>query len=156
MLALNKIGENMKNLTPEMAIITDILKDIKHYYSIMYTISKKIINDFPTLSQRLKEIIEEIEKKELMINVNTVDDPMLKSKDFYELVGYVQNIGETSVVKLEYHLQNLREAIKNMPKEKQTTMNFIRFDVYEKHKVTIGTILNEVNRMISSHFSTPI
>ena len=146
----------MENLSPETKIMTDIIRDTKHYYSIMHTISKKIIKDFPSLSANLKAIIEDIEIKGLIKNIEKIDDPFLNSNDYYELASYVQNIGEQSVVKLKENSDKLGEVINNSPENERSTLYAIRSDIYSHHQFTVGLILKEINKMLSINSTLPI
>ena len=139
----------MEKLSQDIIIMSDMLRDTKHYYAIMNTISKKLINDFPQLTVNLKSVIEKIEKTELMKNIADAEDNFIKSNDFVELASYIQSIGEESVEKLKANSDKLGEVIKDMPDNQHSTLYDVRRDLYAYHEVTVGAILKEVNRMLS-------
>ena len=139
----------------ETIAIQKTANHIQQHFSLIFPMSKKIIDEFPNQSGNLSSIISNIESLGV-IKPSPIDNEFLKSTDLKECLGYIQSICEQAELDINNDLTELKESVNKLDANERFSTYDFSHTLYELYKHCIGNIHAEVNLLISPKRNKPI
>lgn len=133
--------------TIEKIIVEKTFNHIKQHSSIMFAVGKKVSNEFPEQTVKIKQLIDRIIELNVL-RLDPIDHEILQSNDLIECLSFMQNIGEQAEIDINRDLRELKNTVQDLPEDKKWPTYQLADTLLSFYQHGVGYIYKEVKNIL--------